>query len=258
MSVNPSDDFWAEKYQALWPRTDAVTVLSEDMKEKAQHAGCPASKISIVHLSRDLGNFLFEPPQRSAEKVLFVGRMVAKKAPLDALEAVRLANAAGGSFHLDMVGDGPLQEEVERYVGEHGLGTVSIHGRVSSAEVAHYMREADAFLLPSKTAPNGDQEGTPTVLIEAQAVGLPCVTTRHAGIPEMIPEENHDLLSAPGEVESLAQSLIELRNASVDEIREKAEWGRHKVERDFNLSTEVRKLLALYREVGGGRRDGSH
>jgi colanic acid/amylovoran biosynthesis glycosyltransferase len=228
------------------------------MKQKAQQAGCPPSKISIVHLSRDLENFSFEPPQRSVEKILFVGRLVPKKAPLDALEAVRLANAEEGSFHLDMVGDGPLREEAERYVRERRLETVTIHGRVPSTEVAHYMREADVFLLPSKTAPNGDQEGTPTVLIEAQAVGLPCVTTRHAGIPEMIPEENHDLISAPGDVESLAQTLVELSKASVDEIIKKAERGRHKVEQDFNLSAEVRKLRALYREAGGGQRDGSH
>lgn len=251
MSVKPSNDFWAEKYQALWPRVDGVTVLSEDMKQKAQQAGCSTSKISVVHLSCNLDDFPFDPSQRPVRRVLFVGRLVPKKAPIDALEAVRYANREEGNLHLDIVGDGPLQKEVKRYVEEHRMDTVTLHGRVPSSEVARHMGEADAFLLPSKTAPNGDQEGTPTVLVEAQATGLPCVTTRHTGIPEMIPEENHDLLSAPGDVKSLAQTLTKLSNASVDEIREIGKRGRLKVERDFNLSREVRKLRALYREVVG-------
>lgn len=251
ISVKANDDFWAEKYLSLWPRAGAVTVLSEDMKRKAQASGCPSSKISIIRLSCDLDEFAYKPPEHSVERILFVGRLVSKKAPLDALEAVQLANAKGAGLHFEVVGDGPLREKVEQYVTEHALDRITLHGRVPSDEVARHMRAADAFLLPSKTAPNGNREGTPTVLVEAQASGLPCVTTHHAGIPEMIPDENHDLLSSPGDVESMSSVLVGLSKASADTIQDRARLGRHKVEQDFNLSREVQKLRSLYGEVRG-------
>jgi colanic acid/amylovoran biosynthesis glycosyltransferase len=108
------------------------------------------------------------------------------------------------------------------------------------------MQTADAFLLPSKTAPNGNREGTPTVLVEAQATGLPCVTTRHAGIPEMIPEAHHDLVVPEGNVAALADTLCTLATRPVDDLAEMAKLGRQKVEQDFNLSGEVEKLSGLY------------
>jgi colanic acid/amylovoran biosynthesis glycosyltransferase len=108
------------------------------------------------------------------------------------------------------------------------------------------MHDADAFLLPSRTAPCGDREGTPTVLVEAQAVGLPCVSTHHAGISEMIPRENHDLLAPEGDVETLSNCLFRLANFSADDLMQLAETGRRKVEREFNLSREVESLRDTY------------
>ncbi|MCS4188217.1 glycosyltransferase involved in cell wall biosynthesis [Salinibacter ruber] len=249
ISAAADEEFWRRKYQALWPRVGAVTVLSEDMKEKAQSLGCPPSKIRIVHLSRDLEDFPFDPPEQKISNVLFVGRLVPKKAPIDTLEAVRTAREKGAQLRLDVVGDGCLREKVEQYVTDKNMQNVRIHGRVPSSEVGKYMREADAFLLPSKTAPNGDEEGTPTVLVEAQATGLPCVTTHHSGIPEMIPEKNRDLLSTPGNIESLAATLLMLTKLSVEDVQARAEAGRRKVEQEFNLSEEVRKLLSVYRRA---------
>lgn len=116
---------------------------------------------------------------------------------------------------------GPLRERVKQYVHENDLSNhVTVHGRLPNEEVSKYMQATDAFLLPSKTAPDGDREGTPTVLVEAQAVGLPCVTTRHAGIPEMIPEKNQNLVVPEGEVNALAGRLCWLAGASVKTLCE--------------------------------------
>jgi glycosyltransferase involved in cell wall biosynthesis len=109
------------------------------------------------------------------------------------------------------------------------------------------MQATDVFLLPSKTAPNGDREGTPTVLVEAQAVGLPCVSTRHAGIPEMIPEANHDLLTDEGDVAGLADRLVRLASRPPESLTQVAERGRKKVECEFSVSSQVAALHKLYR-----------
>jgi glycosyltransferase involved in cell wall biosynthesis len=242
------ESYWREKYDTLWSTVQAVTVLSEEMKEKAVQQGCPTEKLDVVHLSRDLDAFPFRPPTRPVRNLLFVGRFVAKKAPIDAVQAVQEANSRGVDLHLDMAGDGPLLEETRDYIEAEGLSDrVSLHGRVPSDEVKDWMWDSDAFLLPSKTAPNGDREGTPTVLVEAQAVGLPCVATRHAGIPEMIPGTSHELLAPEGNVGALAGSLCRLATLSSDELTRIGRRGRKKVGQDFNLSGEVESLRRIYR-----------
>ncbi|WP_251965223.1 glycosyltransferase [Salinibacter ruber] len=111
------------------------------------------------------------------------------------------------------------------------------------------MQTADAFLLPSKTVPSGDQEGTPIVLVESQATGLPCVTTRHAGIPEMIPESNHHLLVEEGDIEGMSDRLCRVAQMDVDELQIIAQQGREKIENEFSLTGEVQKLRCIYESV---------
>lgn len=242
--------FWRECYSRLWPRIEYATVLSEDMKQAAIDLGAPEEKLRIVHLSRNLKKFPFRAPSRKARKVLFVGRLVEKKAPLDAVEALHLANEKGAELELDVVGDGALRTQTQAFVKERGVeADVTLHGRVPNKKVTDLMNEADVFLLPSKTAPNGDREGTPTVLVEAQAVGLPCVSTRHAGIMEMIPEANHDQLADEGDTEALAEILYSLTSRPVEDLKRIARRGRQKVEGEFSLVDEAGALRSIYEEI---------
>lgn len=252
ISLLPKKEKWAKAYEKLWPKTDAVTVLSEEMENAAQELGCPREKISIVHLSRELDQFAFQPPTQEVRRLLFVGRLTPKKGPLDAVRALEQANRNGADLQLDMVGYGALREEVEQYIDEHDLDEeVVLHGRVPSKRVAEYMKAADAFVLPSKTSPDGDREGTPTVLVEAQAAGLPCISTHHAGIPEMIPEENHPLLVEEGDVKGLASRFSRVASLSEKRLQAIAERGRRKVENEFSLSAQCRELRSVYRSVQG-------
>ena len=116
---------------------------------------------------------------------------------------------------------------------------------MSHDQVKHELTVADAFILCSKTAPDGDREGVPTVLMEAQAVGLPCVSTRHSGIPEVIPEKNQWLLAEEGNITEIANRMERLVDISIDQLRRVVQRGRSKVEKDFNLTKEVEKARSL-------------
>jgi len=248
VSSLPKQEFWRTAYKKLWSRASAITVLSNEMKSSVEQLGCPPGKIEVVHLSRDLAEFPFRPPHRSVQTLLFVGRLVPKKGPTDAVRAVERASRQGADLALEMIGNGNLREQVEAYVATNNLSDcVTVHGRLPNEEVARRMRAADAFLLPSKTAPDGDREGTPTVLVEAQASGLPCVSTRHAGIPEMIPEENLEFLVEEGHVSALSEALSRLASLPPEELTGIARRGREKMERDFSLSREVGRLVDIYR-----------
>lgn len=251
ISKLPREARWRKAYESIWRAARAIVVLSEDMKQQAVRLGAPPDNIHVVHLARDLDDFSYRPPSEPVTEFISVGRLTEKKGHFDAIRAVQRRSEEGGDLRLRIVGDGPQREELEQSVRAHGLqDTVEFLGSRPNAEVAQLLREADAFLLCSKTAPSGDREGTPTVLIEAQAVGLPCVSTTHAGIPEMIPEANHSFLAPEGEMSAIAERIRRLRVCSEEELRRVAEAGRAKIEESFCLSSEARALREIYERVG--------
>jgi len=241
---------WVDRYRLLWTEATRIVVLSQHMARRLEACGCPREKIVIVHLARPLGDFPFRSPAASVRQLLSVGRLVEKKGHLDSLRAVAAAARKGIDVRLTIVGEGEQRPALERYIRDHGLSSrASLVGEKPSREIREHMERADAFLLPSRTARTGDEEGTPTVLMEAQAIGLPCVSTRHAGIPEMMPPENHWLLADEGDVAGLASRIEGLSLCDAAELAAIATRGRQYVEQHFDLTDEVRRLVEIYRDV---------
>ena len=247
ISKLPRERRWREAYESIWRTAQAVVVLSEEMKEAAVRLGAPPDAVRVVHLARDLDDFPYRPPSAPVSEFISVGRLTGKKGHFDAIRAVQKRIEAGDDLQLYIVGDGPQRDDLEQYIQAHNLqSSVELLGSIPNAEVARHLQKADAFLLCSKTAASGDREGTPTVLIEAQAVGLPCVSTTHAGIPEMIPESNHSLLAPEGEVDAIAERLRRLRACSDEELRGVSAAGREIIETSFSLSSEAGALRKIY------------
>lgn len=239
--------FWKTAYEELWESVQAVTVLSQEMRQATMALGCPPGTISTVHLSRNLERFTYRPPRAAVKHFVSVGRLTEKKGHLDTIRALEQVLKHGHDVRLQIVGDGLMQETLSAYVQEHHLQeVVDLAGRLSNADVAYAMEQADAFILCSKTASDGDREGTPTVLVEAQAVGLPCISTFHAGIPEIIPEVNHRFLAEEGRVEDISDRIEKLLACSPSELGHISEAGRSRVEQAFNLEGEVEKLRGVY------------
>lgn len=249
----PQRDGWREKYGALFQQIAAVTVVSRLMAEAIEQLGCPSERIHLVRVGKRISDYpLRAEPLGAIRRWVFVGRFSEKKAPLDAVQAFEQLVREDREQTLRMIGEGPLFDDVEAYIQSRGLGeNVLLLGPVPHGQVKEEMSTADAFVLPSKTASSGDMEGVPTVLMEAQALGVPCVTTKHSGIPEVIPEENKWLLAEEGDVGSLADRMMRLSQAPLAEIRAIVERGRRKVDSEFNLETESARLIRLYRVVSG-------
>src|SRR5690606_9503856 len=122
------------------------------------------------------------PPRGKKFRILTVGRLVEKKGYAYSLAAVALLKAAGVDFVYNIIGDGPLMEDMVKRARELGISSqVVFHGAMMQAHVKDYYQDSDVFMLPSVTAPNGDTEGQGLVLQEAQAIGLPVVATLHNG-----------------------------------------------------------------------------
>ena len=241
---------WRTRYRKLWAQAAAVTVVSNVQRRAITAAGCPAHKVHVVRVGKRVEELTYDTPTRPVRRFVCVGRFAEKKAHLDTIRAFARAAKNVPDLRLEIVGSGPLFDQASAYVDARGLGgVVELLGERPFHEVVERMRAADAFILSSKTARDGDKEGVPTVLMEAQAMGLPCVSTTHAGIPEVIPEENHWALAAPGDVDEIADRIESMCALGVDELVAHTRLGRAKIEAEFNLVLEVDRLVELYQSL---------
>jgi glycosyltransferase involved in cell wall biosynthesis len=249
ISKLPRNDFWRRHYDSLWLGASRVIVLSECMRSAAVALGCPASKTEVVRLARQFPLDTSMEPKRTVRRLISVGRLVEKKGHEDAIKAIHIARKRFPDLRLEIIGEGPLRGRIEKLIQDiNGHAWVSLLGEIDNKDVFVKLQQADAFILCSKTAPDGDMEGTPTVLIEAQFLGLPCISTRHAGIPEMLPSSARARLAPEGDVECLAKEVGWLASASSSKIREIGALGRSYVGRHFELARETAKLVAIYKQ----------
>lgn len=149
---------------------------------------------------------LVGPRRPERDRILFVGRLDAKKGAAVALRAL----AHLPSERLRIVGDGPQRADLEALADELGLHSrVDFLGRLPKAQVAVEFRHAACLVIPSTIAPSGDRDGTPTVLAEAVAGRVPIVAASVAGIPDIITDRVHGLLHRPDDIEALAGAIAE-------------------------------------------------
>lgn len=240
----------AGRYRELFQKAAAVSVLSEDMKNRLAAHGCAPEKLFVHHLAVDTA--AMTPSTRAKDGpvvIVSVGRLVPKKGMDMLIEAFSRITGKSVEAALHIYGDGPLENDIRRLVSEKKLEkSVTLHGGRPRSEVISAIKEADIFALFSNTGPDGDMEGTPTVLIEAGALGVPSVSTLHAGIPEVVTHNKTGLLCGEKDIEAFAENLSSLaQNPSL-----RAEMGAaarsHICER-FDIRAVMSEIESLYDKV---------
>ena len=132
---------------------------------------------------------------------------MAKKGPLHTIRAF----ASQPHGQLWMVGEGPLLPEAKLLAEQLNLGErIRFLGVLSQVDVAALMRQVRVFVQHSLVAADGDSEGNPVAVMEAQLSGLPVVATRHAGIPEVVIDGQSGLLVEEGDVTGMAAAIERL------------------------------------------------
>ncbi len=176
-------------------------------------------------------------------RVLFVGRLVPEKGPGVLVEALEEVVARGVDVEARVVGGGPLAEQLRTRLARGPLADrVVLLGPVGQDDMPALHAWADVFCLPSFA------EGVPVVLMEAMASELPVITTRIAGIPELVEEGVSGRLLNPGRADLLADALTGMTNA--EQRAELGRAGRRRVVEEFQPESNARRLLELLRHVG--------
>lgn len=140
--------------------------------------------------------------------IVSVGRLIEKKGFDDLIRACAALRERGLDFRCVIAGDGPLRDNLRALVTVSGLeDRVTLAGPKSQEEITELLGRARVFALPCVTETDGGKDVLPTVIMEAMAAGLPCVSTRVAGVPEMIVENKTGFLTDERRPEAFANAL---------------------------------------------------
>jgi glycosyltransferase involved in cell wall biosynthesis len=177
--------------------------------------------------------------------ILSVGRAVAKKGYDDLLEALALL-PPGPAWRFVHIGGGALSDRLKHEAGRLGIADrVEWRGARPQPDVLAAYREADLFVLAAKITRDGDRDGLPNVLMEAQSQHLACVATRLPGIAELIEDGATGILVPPGDPPALAEALAALIRDPARRAR-LAAAGEARVRRDFDMRDGIDRLTALF------------
>lgn len=176
----------------------------------------PPARVELVYHGVDLTRFSQKPPFLSPRDgtspadpvvILSVARLVEKKGTEVLLEALaRISPRLRWKFVH--VGGGPLQGRLDRQARALGLNEkITWRGALTQEELLGEYRNADLFALASRMARDGDRDGLPNVLMEAQSQGLACVATRVSAIPELVCDGETGVLVQENDPPALARAL---------------------------------------------------
>ena len=250
---------WRDRYLSLFEDVDNVLIEGPHMASKLRDLGCPDSKLRIQHLAVDLSQLPFRPyPWYEGQplKVLIAGSFRQKKGIPLAIEALaRIAEHV--PLVITIVGDAGKDPKaqlercrIKAAYSRSGLGSkVNFTGYVSHRRLMDLAYRHHIYLAPSCTAEDGDSEGgAPVSLMEMAAAGLLVVSSRHADIPEVIPDGICGLLADEGDVDGLVNHMLWLTEHPEAWFRLRFA-ARKRIETEFESQGRGRELAEVYRRV---------
>jgi colanic acid/amylovoran biosynthesis glycosyltransferase len=250
LTVHGPDEFFDAEGQYLAQKITAaefIVSISDFTRSQLMRLSPPPAwgKFEVVRLGVDPA--AFSPVPRSDEKdagrafeILCVGRLTPAKGQHVLIEAVAKLLSEGRRVRLRVVGNGSDEASLRAHAAQLApADAVLFEGAVNQDRIRDFYATADVFALASFA------EGLPVVLMEAMAMGIPCVSTFIAGIPELIRNGEDGLLVPASDVEALAQALTRLMDER--ELRQRlAASGRQRVLEHYDLARNVEELAAVF------------
>lgn len=211
---------------------------------KEQRASPSMSLIPIT------GSSLHSVPEQDAGPgwpvILSVGQLKERKGLSFLIEACRSLQDRGIQFECRIIGEGPLRPALEAQIRQLGLDEmVKLYGALPHEAVIEQYKQATIFALPAIQGTDGDRDGIPNVILEALAMELPVISTRHSGVPEVVEDGVNGLLVPPEDAQALAGALEQLIR-SPDTRQQFGRVGRQIVAERFDPEKNTRRLLEAF------------
>lgn len=225
-------------------------------KDKALAIGAPAERMEVHGSGIDLSRFAFATrtaPIDGPIHIATTGRLVEKKGIAYIIDAVALLRLQDRPVHFNILGDGPLHEQLETQAKALGIANyVTFHGWMDQAEIIAQLNQCHLFIAASVTAANGDQDAPVNTLKEAMAMGLPVVATEHGGIPELVEDGVSGFLVPERDGEAIADAIAKLMDRA-DEWPQMGQRGREAVDAQFDMIKLNDRLSDVYHKLAAAR-----
>lgn len=246
---------YVARYQQLFSRAAAITTTGPYTPKLLEAQGCPPEKITRIPLCIDPDKF----PRHFKEKdpghlnLVQVSTITEKKGHLDTLEALRLSLRRCPKIHLTIAGelqDKVLAQKMKRFIKANHLEQhVTWRNAVPHNALREFFQQFEVFIHPSCTTKRRDTEGSPVVILEAQATGLPVLATHHADIPAQVLHGVTGWLTPENDPVALAEGMEWFYWMEDVEYQGFSGAAHRHIEGKFNVNKNASKLLSLYQSI---------
>ncbi|WP_416068163.1 glycosyltransferase [Rhizobium sp. ZK1] len=243
-----------DAYKTLFSEADLLIPISDFWRRRLTELGAPSDKIRTIRLGVDCN--AFEYKRRVAvpgetTRFITIGRMTEKKGHRYTIEAFKALAERRPDLNicLDVIGDGPDLQEIRAITtGWQSNAKITLHGALAHQDVRAMLDQSHIFVLPSVVAANGDMEGIPVSIMEAMAMGLPVISTRHSGIPELVEDDLSGILVDERDVDALSAAMERLGSEPELQLA-MGKAGRAVIEREYNERTQARVLMSALSKI---------
>lgn len=249
VTAHAKDIFHADNAPLVRQRLKGVACVVTVSDYNADHLRSLVQEVPVVCIKN--GMPLGEPvTPKPSGPVLCVARLVPKKGVDTALRACAILSGSQDQFDLEIVGDGPLRDELRELAVSLGIEErVHFAGSRDSKGVATAYESCSVVILPCRVDTSGDRDGMPTVLLEAMARGLPVISTDIVGIPELVDGRETGLLVAPDDPQLLAEAIAKIRKDPAIGLRLGLN-GRNLIAAKYDPEATIEQLLSVFENSG--------
>lgn len=238
----------------LLKASKVVSVSKEIKSLLIKEYGLSSQSIKLVSNGYDeelVNRLRAKAPNNVSQKsrsIVFVGSLREVKDPLNLIEVFKIVSERTTDVDLQIVGDGPLRQAVKKKIEDYGLqNRVTMHGAVSHQIALDILASSEIYVSTSI------EEGLPTSLIEAMALGKAVVTTRVGGVPEIVVDGENGLLTPPRLPEKMAQSIEQLLKDPA--LAKKLGEAAADSVKNFSWNDIAQEYLDIYREVSRSKKN---
>jgi glycosyltransferase involved in cell wall biosynthesis len=223
--------------------TAIVTISEHNAELLRSEYPALSERIAVVHCGVDSAEIPFTLPGalRQPVRLACVAGLRPFKGHRHLIDAVGELEQRGVAVRCDLVGDGPLRDELEQRAGAH----VTFHGATDVERAMEIVADADVFVMPSVELADGRRDGIPVALMEAMALGVPVVASAVSGIPELVRHGSSGILVEPGRPTAIADAVVRLAG-DVHLRRTIATKARRTIETRFDLTQSGRSMATLF------------
>ncbi len=249
-TINPS---YRTRYQQLFQQADLVLSEGPTAKQQLLQLGVPDSKAALAPLGVVLDQipFIARKKQVFSLRLIQVASFTEKKGHLYSVQAFAEAIKTCPNMKLDLIGadrDGLSLQRVREFIESRDLGKhIRILDFVSFQELPSHLEGSDVFIHPSCVAQDGDTEGgAPVILLEAQASGLPIISTQHCDIPNVVADGNSGVLVPERNIEALVKAIKFFYAMDEQEYQLMSKKARRFISHNYDIRDSAQTLHQYY------------